>query len=52
MDLQAYRAKRKFPETPEPKGTVEPGSGPLRFVVQKHIASRTHFDFDSNSTGR
>jgi bifunctional non-homologous end joining protein LigD len=45
MDLQQYRAKRKFPETPEPRGTVQPGLGPLRFVVQKHVASRTHFDF-------
>jgi bifunctional non-homologous end joining protein LigD len=44
MDLQQYRAKRKFEETPEPRGTVKPGSGPLRFVVQKHVASRTHFD--------
>jgi bifunctional non-homologous end joining protein LigD len=44
MDLQQYRAKRKFPETPEPAGTVGPGSGPLRFVAQKHLASRMHFD--------
>jgi bifunctional non-homologous end joining protein LigD len=44
MDLQQYRAKRKFQETPEPRGTVTPGSGPLRFVAQKHLASRLHFD--------
>jgi bifunctional non-homologous end joining protein LigD len=45
MDLQHYRAKRKFQETPEPRGTVKPGSGPLRFVAQEHLASRMHFDF-------
>src|SRR5262245_7125013 len=45
MDLQQYQAKRKFPATPEPKGTVKPGQGPLQFVAQKHRATRLHFDF-------
>jgi bifunctional non-homologous end joining protein LigD len=44
MDLQQYQAKRKFEETPEPRGTVQPSSGPLRFVAQKHLATRVHFD--------
>ena len=44
MDLQQYQAKRNFRQTPEPKGTVKPGQGPLHFVVQKHLASRLHFD--------
>src|SRR5262245_57300074 len=44
MDLQQYQAKRKFKDTPEPRGTVQPGKGPLHFVVQKHRATRLHFD--------
>ncbi|MGG5821371.1 DNA ligase D [Falsiroseomonas sp. HW251] len=44
--LDAYRGKRDFARTPEPRGAVAParGSG-LRFVVQKHAATRLHFDF-------
>src|SRR6516225_5978454 len=45
MDLQQFRAKRKFQETPEPSGIAKPDAGPLHFVVQKHVASRLHFDF-------
>jgi bifunctional non-homologous end joining protein LigD len=44
VSLQQYQAKRRFRETPEPKGTVAAGRGPLRFVVQKHRASHLHFD--------
>src|SRR5215471_7893400 len=44
MSLSKYRAKRKFPETPEPIGTRKAGGAGLRFVVQKHHASRVHFD--------
>jgi bifunctional non-homologous end joining protein LigD len=44
MGLQQYQAKRKFSQSPEPRGTVKPGPGPLHFVVQKHHASRMHFD--------
>jgi bifunctional non-homologous end joining protein LigD len=44
--LQAYRAKRDFSRTAEPSGrrAVEPANR-LRFVVQKHAASRLHYDF-------
>jgi bifunctional non-homologous end joining protein LigD len=43
--LKAYRAKRDFTRTSEPTGGEHrPGEG-LRFVVQKHDASRLHFDF-------
>ena len=47
MSLKEYRHKRKFDSTPEPKPSIKPlrGKGPLRFVVQKHAASRTHYDF-------
>jgi bifunctional non-homologous end joining protein LigD len=44
MDLQQYHAKRKFQETPEPRGAILAGNGPLRFVVHKHLATRLHFD--------
>jgi bifunctional non-homologous end joining protein LigD len=45
MSLRLYNRKRKFAETPEPKGTKkQSGSGNLRFVVQMHAATRLHFD--------
>ena len=43
MSLDDYKTKRKFDKTPEPEGGE--GSGPLRFVVQKHQASHLHYDF-------
>lgn len=42
--LTTYNRKRKFGETPEPEGKKEAG-GKHRFVVQKHDASRLHYDF-------
>lgn len=45
VGLQKYQAKRRFNSTPEPQGEPQAYSGPLRFVVQKHRASRLHFDF-------
>ena len=44
-DLGRYEAKRDFQKTAEPRGgeAVAP-SEHLRFVVQKHDASRLHFD--------
>ncbi|MBN2839765.1 MAG: DNA ligase D [Coriobacteriia bacterium] len=44
MPLDRYRAKRDFSTTPEPAGGAEGGSGRL-FVIQKHAASRLHYDF-------
>lgn len=43
--LQGYRAKRDFEKTKEPSGdaAVAP-SDRLRFVVQKHDATRLHYD--------
>lgn len=44
MSLTAYKKKRSFNQTPEPKGGK--GSGKeLRFVIQKHDASHLHYDF-------
>ena len=42
--LAKYRAKRDFARTVEPSGASEPTSG-NGFVVQKHAASRLHYDF-------
>lgn len=44
MALTLYKKKRSFNKTPEPTGGKASGSG-LRFVVQKHAASRLHYDF-------
>jgi bifunctional non-homologous end joining protein LigD len=44
MPLEEYKRKRRFEETPEPAGKIELKSG-HRFVVQKHDATRLHYDF-------
>jgi bifunctional non-homologous end joining protein LigD len=46
MSLREYRSKRRFDVTPEPPPVAKRArkSG-LRFVVQKHGASRLHYDF-------
>src|SRR5215213_9355348 len=43
--LSFYQAKRDFAKTPEPSGKarVKPAEH-LRFVIQKHAASRLHYD--------
>ena len=44
--LATYRAKRDFKKTAEPSGArqVKPSKN-LRFVIQKHAATRLHYDF-------
>jgi bifunctional non-homologous end joining protein LigD len=44
MSLEEYKRKRRFEETPEPPAKIEKQSG-HRFVVQRHHASRLHYDF-------
>lgn len=44
MGLSKYNQKRKFEETPEPSSDVKKGGGKLIFVVQRHQASRLHYD--------
>jgi len=44
MALDEYNKKRDFKKTNEPKGDYGPQAGELRFVVQRHDASRLHFD--------
>src|SRR5437660_1451308 len=48
MGLQKYKAKRDFSKTAEPKGgkpLPKQVRGASRFVIQKHDASRLHYDF-------
>jgi bifunctional non-homologous end joining protein LigD len=44
MALEEYKRKRDFKQTPEPPPKVEKGKQ-RRFVVQKHRATRLHYDF-------
>lgn len=43
--LEAYNAKRDFAKTAEPAGKRAAGKGGNRFIVQKHDATRLHWDF-------
>jgi bifunctional non-homologous end joining protein LigD len=44
--LASYRGKRDFARTEEPSGKVVVGTGhDLRFVIQRHDATRLHYDF-------
>src|SRR5579885_3533520 len=44
--LSTYHAKRDFRRTPEPRGRIARGvRKSLRFVVQRHDATRLHYDF-------
>ena len=43
--LSPYRKKRDFRVTSEPRGTVARAGKRLSFVIQKHAASRLHYDF-------
>jgi bifunctional non-homologous end joining protein LigD len=43
--LSVYHAKRNFKLTREPKGSVQSSQGELQFVVQRHDASKLHYDF-------
>lgn len=42
--LNRYHQKRHFDKTPEPQGGRRKQGG-RRFVIQKHAASRLHYDF-------
>src|SRR3954469_21811007 len=45
MSLKEYKRKRDFGKTPEPQGGDPKAAPGLQFVVQKHAASRLHYDF-------
>jgi len=44
MSLKEYQRKRDFNKTAEPEAKLGKGSG-RRFVIQKHAATRLHYDF-------
>ena len=44
LDIETYNRKRDFSKTKEPKGRKLKGKGDS-FVIQKHQASRLHWDF-------
>ncbi len=44
-NLKAYKAKRNFSITSEPAEGGKPSPGKMAFVVQKHWATRLHYDF-------
>jgi bifunctional non-homologous end joining protein LigD len=43
--LEEYRKKRDFEKTPEPPPGPGREAGHLMFVIQKHAATRLHYDF-------
>jgi bifunctional non-homologous end joining protein LigD len=46
MALDAYRRKRNFRTSPEPRGKVpRRKTAKLSFVIQKHAARHLHYDF-------
>lgn len=52
MSLKEYQEKRRFDETPEPEAKKDNTTHPEPvFVVQKHEASRLHFDFRLETDG-
>src|SRR5882724_8067961 len=44
MALEEYKRKRNFKQTPEPPARKAPAEG-RSFVIQKHAATRLHYDF-------
>ena len=44
MALEDYKKKRDFSKTPEPPGEA-PATGGNSYCIQKHAASRLHYDF-------
>ena len=44
MVLETYQSMRDFETTPEPKGRKRKSKGDPVFVIQKHAATRLHYD--------
>jgi bifunctional non-homologous end joining protein LigD len=42
--LEEYASKREFDKTPEPPPSVAPSAPALRFCIQRHDATRLHYD--------
>ena len=51
VKLEKYNKKRNFKKTREPEGKPATAEEAFRFVVQKHDASRLHFDFRLEQDG-
>jgi len=51
MGLEKYNAKRDFSKTAEPKSGKSSDKNKLLFVIQKHDASRLHYDFRLEMAG-
>lgn len=53
MGLREYQARRNFRSTREPRGKprLKPRTGDFTFVVQKHDATRLHYDFRLEMNG-
>jgi len=51
MVLEAYKQKRNFGQTPEPRPHVAASYRKPIFVVQEHHASRLHYDFRLEADG-
>ena len=49
--LASYNAKRDFKRTAEPAGKLAKSAGGNRFIVQKHDATRLHWDFRIEADG-
>ncbi|MFW0718420.1 DNA ligase D [Pedobacter sp. N23S346] len=45
MGLKQYESKRNFSKTAEPKAGKSKDKNKLQFVIQKHDATRLHYDF-------
>ena len=44
-ELDTYRKKRNFSATPEPRGRKAASKGERRYLIQRHAATRLHYDF-------
>jgi bifunctional non-homologous end joining protein LigD len=51
MPLEEYARKRKFKKTPEPPAAVGQAGEKQRYVIQKHAASRLHYDLRLEHAG-
>ena len=51
MPLREYQAKRNFSRTSEPRRKKKNGSPKRAFVIQKHAATRLHYDFRLEHNG-
>lgn len=51
MSLTLYKKKRNFKQTPEPKSKSTKSVSKLSFVIQRHKATRLHYDFRLEMNG-